>query len=81
MVVSAYRDFKERAALVSENKSSIDMVRGAVETKIGKFTKADILEMTPSLSSVTVERSIRKMCDDGYLEKYGQGKSTYYVRK
>ena len=81
VVVSAHRDFEERATLVSESKSSIDMVRGAIESKIGRFTKADILEMTPSLSSATVERSIRKMCDDGYLEKHGQGKSTYYVRK
>lgn len=80
-IVSAYRDFEERAALVSEKVSSLDMVRRAAASKIGKFTKTDILEMTPSLSSATVERSIKKLCDDGEFEKHGQGRSTYYLRR
>lgn len=80
-IVSAYRDFEERAALVSEKLSSLEMVRRAAATMIGKFTKAAIMEVTPSLSSATVERSIRKLCEDGELEKHGQGKSTYYLSK
>ena len=80
-IISAYRDFEERAALVSEKLSSLDMVRRAAANQIGKFTKTDILEMTPSLSSATVERSIKRLCDSGELEKHGQGKSTYYLRK
>ena len=80
-IISAYRDFEERAALVSEKLSSLEMVRRAADTMIGKFTKTDIMEMIPSLSSATVERYIRKLCDDGELEKHGQGKSTYYIRK
>lgn len=80
-IISAYRDFEERAALVSEKLSSLEMVRRAAATMIGKITKTDIMEMTPSLSSATVERSIRKLCENGELDKYGQGKSTYYLRK
>ena len=70
-IISAYRDFEERAALVSEKLSSLEMVRRAAATMIGKITKTDIMEMTPSLSSATVERSIRKLCENAELDKYG----------
>lgn len=79
-IVAAYRDFEDRAVLVSEKTSSLDMVRKAIGNTIGKFTKQDILEQCPSLSSATIERNLKKLCEQHEISKNGQGRSTYYLR-
>ena len=79
-IVSAYNDFEERVELIFDKKSSIEVVRMAVNFKLGKFTKMDILELVPSLSSTSIERSLKKLCDLGEIRKKGVGKSTYYIR-
>lgn len=79
-IVSAYNDFEERFDLVSEKKNSLEIVRDAIKTRIGKFTKRDILELVPSLSSTSIERSLKELCDLGEIKKEGVGKSTYYIR-
>lgn len=79
-IISAYNDFEERVELVSDKKSSIEVVRMAVNSKLGKFTKRDILELVPSLSSTSIERSLKELCDSGEIRKEGIGKSTYYIR-
>jgi Fic family protein len=80
-VISAYRDFEDRVELVDEKLPSIEMVRSAVRQKIGKFKKADVLELCPSLSAASVERSIKALCHSGELSKHGSGRSTYYLRE
>ena len=80
-IISAYRDFEDRAELVAEKTSSLDVVRRASGNKIGRFTKADILEQCPALSPATVERCLRKLCEEGEISMNGQGKSTYYLCK
>ena len=57
------------------------MVKGAVESRIGKFTKREILDLCPNLSSATVERKLHSMVEQGQLEKLGNGKNTVYARK
>ena len=79
-IISAYNDFEERVELVSDKKPSIEVVRMAVNSKLGKFTKRDILELVPSLSSTSIERSLKELCDSGEIRKEGIGKSTYYIR-
>lgn len=79
-IISAYNDFEERVELVSYKKTSIDIVRTAVNFKLGKFTKKDILELVPSLSSTSIERNLKILCDLGEIKKEGVGKSTYYIR-
>ena len=79
-IISAYNDFEERVELVSDKKTSIEVVRMAVNSKLGKFTKRDILELVPSLSSTSIERSLKELCDLCEIKKEGVGKSTYYIR-
>lgn len=78
-IIAAYRDFDERISIITP--SSFDIVKSAVEKRIGRFTKRDILELCPSLSASTVERHLKKMMVAGELEKLGAGRSTAYVRK
>ena len=78
-IISAYRDFEDRMEIISP--SSEDTVRKAVESRIGKFTKREIIELCPNISASTVERNLRAMVNRGELEKQGAGKSTVYIRR
>lgn len=77
-IIAAYRDFDDRIQIVSP--TSLDTVKNAIESKIGKFTKKDILELCPSLSASTVERHLKKLTAEGELKKLGGGRTTMYVR-
>ena len=79
-IIAAYRDFEDRMELVSESDSALDMVRKAVANKIGKFTKMDIVAMCPSLSNSSVESSLKKLAKEGFIEKKGASRATYYVK-
>ena len=58
-IIAAYRDFDDRIQIVST--TSLETVKKAIENRIGKFTKKDILELCPSLSASTVERHLKKL--------------------
>ena len=77
-IVAAYRDFDDRIQIVSP--TSLDTVKKAVDSKLGKFTKREILELCPNLSASSVERHLKKLTADGYIAKTGAGKSTAYVK-
>lgn len=79
-ILAAYRDFEERVNLVSKKMSAKDMVINAVNRKIGKFTKSDILELCPEIGSSSIEASLKELCDEGTIEKRGGGRSTYYIK-
>lgn len=78
-IIAAYRDFDERMQIVSP--TSLDTVKNAIDNKLGKFTKKEILELCPSLSASTVERHLKKLVAEGYIVKHGAGKNTFYVKK
>lgn len=80
VVLAAYRDFEDRVDMVGEKSSALETVKRAVNTKIGKFTKADILELCPAFSAASVESSIKKLVDSGFLIKHGHGRATFYTR-
>lgn len=79
-ILSAYRDFEDRFTIVEEKLPAVDMVRKAVSSRIGKFTKQDIRDLCPALSISSVEGSLRKMVAAGELKREGAGKATFYVR-
>ncbi len=79
-ILAAYKDFEERFSIVEERLPAIDMVRKAIQSKIGKITKQDIRELCPSLSVSSVEGALRKMVALGELKREGSGKGTYYLR-
>ena len=80
IVLSAYKDFEERFALVETKRSALEMVRCATMNKLGRFTKQDIRELCPSLSVSSIEGSLRKLVAEGELKREGTGKSTCYYR-
>jgi Fic family protein len=80
-ILAAYRDFEERVNVVSKKMSSFEMVKKAVSSKLGKFTKSDIMELCPEIGRASVENALKKLCDDGIIEKHGGGRSVFYSPK
>lgn len=78
-IIAAYRDFDDRIQIVSP--TSLDTVKNAIDNKLGKFTKKDILELCPGLSASTVERHLKKLVAEGYITKHGAGKNTFYAKQ
>ena len=79
-ILAAYKDFEDRFSIVEEKLPAVEIVRKATLTKIGKFTKRDIIELCPSLSLSSVEGSLRKLVQAGEIKKEGVGKGTFYYR-
>lgn len=80
IVVKAYRDFEARVDLFDEKPSAYDLVKRAAEQKIADFTKNEILELCPAIKSSSVEASLKKLCDEGFLKKIGRGRASRYVK-
>jgi len=82
IILKAYRDFESRANILLEKKSkAITQVQNIIKTKIGKFTKTNIVEMCPTLSETTIERCLKTLLEQNKIEKHGDRKNTFYTRK
>ena len=79
-ILSAYKDFEDRMALVETKLPALEMVRRASRNKIGRFSKQDIRELCPTISDSSIEGALRKLVAVGELEKEGKGKNTCYFR-
>ncbi len=80
IILSAYRDFENRVSLVEEKLPALELIRNATNEKIGKFTKSEIMELVPSLSQSSIEKSLAKLVDEKYLTPHGKGKGSFYTR-
>ena len=81
IILASYRDFESRMSLVDEKLPAIEQVRMAIKEKIGKFTKSEIMELVPAVGKASVENSLKKLTEEGFIERHGKGKSTFYTRK
>lgn len=79
-VVAAYRDFESRVELLTNEKlSKSDRVREIIRNHTGKISKADIIELCPDISEVTIERALNDLKKEGAIIKIGGGRYTKYV--
>ena len=78
IILAAYRDFEERVNMVGKKMSAGDMVIKAIGSKIGKFTKNDIMELCPEIGRGSVENALKALCEEGIIKKEGQGRATFY---
>lgn len=79
IILSAYRDFESRVDLFDEKLSALELVRRAINEKIGKFTKSEIMELVPSVGKTSVENSLKKLVDEDIIIRRGTGKATFYT--
>ena len=79
-ILSAYKDFADRFALVETKLPALETVRRATMEKVGRFTKQDIRELCPSLSISSIEGALRKLVASGELKREGAGRNICYYR-
>lgn len=96
VILACYREFEERVEAIEETtiveinngkaktvtvkSKAYDIVKATVDSKIGKFSKRDIANICPSISEKSVEAAIRKLVDEGYIERHGTGRNTFYAK-
>lgn len=80
ILLTAYREFEDRMSLVEAKQSSYDYVKNTIDQILGKFSKTELLERCPSIAKSTLEAALKKLVEDGYIKKSGQGKSTFYYK-
>ena len=83
IILECYRDFESRVTIAWQSgtkSTSYDVVKTYVMSKIGIFNKQDVLSACPSLGSSSVEAALKKLVDDGSLQRLGKGRQTKYVR-
>ncbi len=81
IVLAAYRDLEDRVSIMESGALAVDLVRNAVNGKIGKFTKSDVIECIPSIGKTSVENALKTLLKEGVIERVGNGKATFYFRK
>lgn len=80
IVLNCYRDLENRPSLVNRKSTPYEIVSKAVDNTLGVFTKAQILELCPSIGSSSVEAALKRLKDEGYILRQGSGRNTTYVR-
>ena len=80
-MLKAYNEFESRVEhLKHRSLSKPDRIKAVIDSKVGKITKKEIMELCPDISKVTVERTLTDLVKSGYIAKIGAGPSTGYVR-
>ncbi|MDF1618630.1 Fic family protein [Petrocella sp. FN5] len=82
VILATYKDFSERVELlIDKSISKSERVKRVFDVKLGKFSKSDIHILNPDISPKTIEKALKELVENGYIEKVGQGRSTVYVKK
>lgn len=81
IILAAYRDFEDRVNIFDTKPSSLDQVLNAIDKKLGKFTKSEIMELAPAISKSSVEKSLKELLEKDIIERHGSGRATYYTKK
>lgn len=82
VILKSYGEFQERVGhLKHRNISKRERVRNVFENKTDVIKKSDIVELCPDISETTIERTLKDLLDEGFVEKVGKGRSIGYVKK
>lgn len=83
VILACYTEFEERISVMATNgqsSSAYDIVKNYAQTKVGKFTGAEVQVHCPTISRSSVLAALKKLTEEGIIEKKGIGRSTFYVR-
>lgn len=80
IILSAYRDFESRIHLTDDKISALEQVRNAINEKIGKFTKSELMELVTTIGKASIENSLKSLVEENFIERHGKGKATFYTR-
>ena len=82
IILACYVEFESRVGIVGKAEhSAYDAVLAYVQSHIGRFRGTDVMEACPSAGRSAVLASLKKLAEEGIVQKEGAGRSTFYVRK
>ena len=82
VIVKGYNEFEERVEYMRHRgMSKPDRIKSVFDRKVGKITKADIVQLCPDISMTTIENTLNSLYVSGYIEKHGKSRGTYYTKK
>lgn len=80
VILKAYRDFDERASiLTAEGARKPDQVREVIKDSLKPITKREIVEKCAGVSEITVQRALADLQKTGEIRKLGGGRYTKYI--
>lgn len=80
IILHCYKDLEKRIGSMDDKSAPYDIVKKAVNERLGVFTKMEILEQCPSIRSSSIEAALKKLKAEGYIIMRGSGRSSSYVR-
>lgn len=83
VILSCYVDFEERVGMMQSSgakSTAYDVIKAYADSKIGKFTSADLIANCPSVGRSSALAALKKLTDEGYLTKLKTGRNIAYVR-
>jgi Fic family protein len=84
VICSCYQDFEQRVDLVGGEQKRVtayERVRSYAMEKLGAFTKQEAAEACPGFGTSSIESALKKLTEEGVLERIGAGRKTQYVRR
>lgn len=82
IVVKGYYEFQDRIEHLRYRKlSKADRVKAVFDKKLGIIKKSHIATICPDISETTIERTLKELLKEGFIEKVGKGRATGYVKK
>lgn len=82
VILSAYKEFQSRIDHLQYKKlSKPERIRNIFATKIGRLNKQEILTLCPDISISTIENTLKKLTQEGFIKRIGKGRSTTYAKK
>ena len=82
IMLKGYKEFQDRVEHLNYRKlSKADRVKAVFDKKLGIIRKADIAAFYPDISETTIERTLKDLLENGYIEKVGKARATGYIRK
>lgn len=80
VVETACKEFKEDALrFLTEGMTKHDRIRMVLESQTGEITKADLLELCPDVSVITIQRALSDFTKEGIIKKLRDGRYSAYI--
>ncbi|OFV88512.1 MAG: cell filamentation protein Fic [Acidobacteria bacterium RBG_16_70_10] len=82
VMLRAYRQFEERVGRLSKGRGSkTELVREAIDRRVGPFSISDIEANCPGVSRDMVRVVLRRLRDEGAIIPQGKGRGARWIRK
>lgn len=83
VILACSIEFEKRVDLIHTRTKSTAyvIVKNYIQETVGSFTSTEVIAHCPSAGRSSVLSVLKKLVKEGYIEKKGSGRGTYYIRK